>query len=118
MRASLLGATGTAAYRNAVTPIRTGQSSPPGWLFRREGTKADADPQRIARHTAGGERGSLRRAAQGVSAVAGRKQPERSKGLTLAIIGLVAVAVWVAVSADPWQSWSHDGFWQMDRPLA
>jgi hypothetical protein len=50
--------------------------------------------------------------------VAGSKQQERSKGLSLAIIGIVALAVWLAVSADPWQSWSHDGFWQMDRPLA
>lgn len=42
----------------------------------------------------------------------------RPNGLSLAIVAIVALAVWLAVSADPWQSWSHDGFWQMDRPLA
>jgi hypothetical protein len=42
-----------------------------------------------------------------------------SKGNLWIVIGVVmGIAVWIAVSAEPWQSYSHDGFWQMDRPLA
>ena len=49
----------------------------------------------------------------------GGKGAEASRGhLTIAIVAIVAVAIWLAVTADPWQSWSHDGFWEMDRPLA
>jgi len=47
------------------------------------------------------------------------KGAEGSRGhLAIAIGVIIGAAVWLAVSADPWQSWSHDGFWEMDRPLA
>jgi hypothetical protein len=49
----------------------------------------------------------------------GRGKPNDGKGnLMIAIGAIIGVAVWLALSADPWQSWSHDGFWEMDRPLA
>src|SRR6266540_6623879 len=46
------------------------------------------------------------------------KDAPRSNGLTIAIAAIVAIAVWLALHAEPWQSWSHDGFWKMDRALA
>jgi len=38
--------------------------------------------------------------------------------LAIVIVAAVAVAAWAANSSRPWQSWSHDAFWRIDRPLA
>ena len=54
-----------------------------------------------------------------VAKAKGKGKANESKGnLTIAIAAIVAIAIWIAVSANPWQSWSHDGFWEMDRPMA
>jgi glycosyl hydrolase family 43 len=55
---------------------------------------------------------------RGKSAAKGGKGGESRSNLLVVIAILVGIAIWVAVSADPWQSFSHDGFWQMDRSLA
>ena len=38
--------------------------------------------------------------------------------LATAIVVAFAIAVWAATSSPPWQSWSYDSFWKIDRPLA
>jgi hypothetical protein len=48
----------------------------------------------------------------------GSKSRKSRGNLWIAIGVVMGIAIWITVSADPWQSWSHDGFWEMDRPLA
>jgi hypothetical protein len=38
--------------------------------------------------------------------------------LAIVVVAAVAVALWAASASRPWQSWSHDAFWKIDRPLA
>jgi hypothetical protein len=47
----------------------------------------------------------------------GRPSSSRRR-LALVVVVALAAAVWAASSLQPWPSWSHDGFWRIDRPLA
>jgi hypothetical protein len=69
------------------------------------------------------------RAASGGIAVRGSKGSERGasrdrrnrfggKRLRAALGAVVLGSVWTVGWVDPWQSWSYDGFWGQDRPLA
>jgi Glycosyl hydrolases family 43 len=46
----------------------------------------------------------------------GRKSSNRQTIVTAGLV--IGVVAWIVTSRDPWQSWSRDEFWQLDRAFA
>jgi hypothetical protein len=49
-----------------------------------------------------------------------RWRSTRRRRLAITFVAALAIAVWAATStsAQPWQSWSYDSIWNVDRSLS